>query len=463
VSHIVDAFRGVLGLEGVLDGDAIDRRYLADWSGMVPARPLAVVLPRTTADVSALLRICHEASQPVVPQGGMTGLAGGAVPCEGDVCLSLERMAGIEEIDQSAGTMTVLAGTTLEQIQEAAAKFGFDFVLDMGSRSGCRIGGVLATNAGGIHVLQSGSAREQLLGVEVVLADGTVLTSLNKMMKNNAGYDLKYLFVGSEGTLGVITRAVLRLRSKPVARHTALCALDDYDAALNLFRTVRSALGAELSAFELMWEDFFDFGMQSPSSPRASFFDRKHAIYALVEQTSFDRRDAGERLSEALSGAVEAGAIADAVIPHSVAETRALWRIRESTAEFAGRLVPLNFDVSLPIGEIGRFAEECRAAIEARWPGHRSYRFGHLGDSNLHVTVDLRSIPGVVPAEVEQLVYSQVERYRGSVSAEHGIGLLKRNFLGLSRTEAELQTMWAIKMALDPRNILNRGKVLAGR
>ena len=461
-SGIVETFRAVLGPAGVLHGDAIGIRHLRDWSGAPPARPLAVVLPRTTAEVSAVLRICHEAGQPVVPQGGMTGLAGGAVPFEDDVCLSLERMTGIEEIDVSAATMTVLAGTTLEKIQEAAGEFGFDFALDMGSRSGCQIGGALATNAGGIHVLQSGSARQQVLGLEAVLADGTILTSLNKMIKNNAGYDLKYLFIGSEGTLGVITRAVLRLGPKSASRHVALCGARDYDAALKLFRMVRSALGGELTAFELMWADFFDFGLRSPSSSPFTnqLLGWKHNIYVLLEQASFDPKDSGAQLADALSEAMGTGVIADAMIPHSAAETRALWRIRDSTAEFPGRLDPVNFDVSLPIGEIGQFAEECHASLEARWPGHRSYRFGHIGDSNLHITVDLRSIPGMTAEEVEQEVYALVQRYNGSVSAEHGIGTLKRKYLGFSRTEAELQTMWLIKKALDPRNILNRGKVL---
>ena len=404
----------------------IGARYLTDWTRVRRGMPVAVELPRTTEDVARILKDCHAAGQAVVPQGGMTGLAGGAVPSEGDVCLSLERMTGIESIDQPSATMIVRAGTTLQVVQEAAAENGFEFSLDMGSRGSCQIGGVIATNAGGIRVIQSGTAREQVLGLEVVLADGTVLDSMNQMIKNNTGYDLKQWFIGSEGTLGVITRAVLRLRAPRKRAETALCALTDYDAALQLLHALR----VDLSAFEVMWEDFFEFGAKT--SP----FNRRYPLYALVETT-------GSALADRLDGVV-----ADAVIAYSAAETRAFWDIREAVALFPERLDhPQNFDVSLPIGRIGEFVDE----LKGLFPG--SFFFGHIGDSNLHVTVDGNS-------EVDHAIYSLVERYRGSISAEHGIGFLKREFLRCSRSEAEIRAMWAIKKALDPKGILNPGKVL---
>lgn len=440
-----------LGVSSVLEGEEIDRRYLTDWTGMTFGRPLAVLLPQSVSDVAAALRICHAGGCNVVTQGGRTGLAGGAVPGEGDVCLSLERLHGIEEIDASAATMTVLAGTTLQTVQEAAAQAGFDFPLDMGSRGSAQIGGVLSTNAGGIRVARSGMARDQVLGLEVVLADGTILSSLNKAIKNNTGYDLKHWFIGAEGTLGVITRAVLRLRPRPAPRHSALCALRDYRQALALLALLRKAPGFALSAFEIMWDDFFDFGL-SVSRARCSPFDRPHALYALIEQEGSEWA--------VLERALDGGVIEDAVIPQSAAETRALWEIREATSEFAARLDPLNFDISIQIGEIGRFVDECRSLFNERWPGQWTLYFGHIGDSNLHVTLDCRSAPGVRAEEVADAVYSLTARYGGSISAEHGIGLLKRNYLRCSRTEAELRAMWAIKKALDPRGILNRGKLL---
>jgi FAD/FMN-containing dehydrogenase len=459
VTNIVDILNSAIGQDRVLTGPAIEQRYRTDWTRMVQAQPLAVVLPRSTQEVSSVLEICNRWGQPVVPQGGMTGLAGGAVPGENDLCLSLERMRGIEEIDRSAATMTVLAGITLQAVQEAAIEAGFEFPIDMGSRGSCQIGGVLATNAGGIRVIQSGMARENVVGLEVVLADGAVLSSMTKMTKNNTGYDLKQWFIGSEGTLGVITRAVLRLRPKPFGRHSALCALSDFRAMTELLGRMRTAFGGELAAFEIMWPDFFEFGVEV-SRAKSSPFDSAYPLYALVEQTTLNPEDRGRRLTAVLDEALESGIILDAVMPQSRSETEAIWEIRESTAEFPSRLAPVNFDVSLPIAEMGSFVTDCKAMLFSRWPAHRSFFFGHLGDSNLHVTVDENSIPGVARAAVESAIYALIERYRGSISAEHGIGLLKREYLHHSRSASELRAMWAIKNALDPKGILNPGKVL---
>jgi FAD/FMN-containing dehydrogenase len=280
------------------------------------------------------------------------------------------------------------------------------------------------------------------------------------MVKNNTGYDLKQLFIGSEGTLGVITRAVLKLHPRRAARHTAFVALGDYNAAVALLRQLAMHFGNDIGAFEVMWPDFFEFGVSVTGGARPPFA-QAHPLYALIEHTSFDAADDGERFAEALAEALDAGAIRDATIAQSVADARALWAIRECTAEFPVRLDPINFDISLPIGEIGRFADACRTRFTAEWPAHRSYFFGHIGDSNLHLTVDARSLPaGVTAQDVDAIVYGMLAPYRGSVSAEHGIGLLKREFLPVSRTAEELAAMAAIKRALDPNGILNPGKVL---
>jgi FAD/FMN-containing dehydrogenase len=459
VTNIIDILNSAIGQDRVLTGAAIEQRHRTDWTRIVKAQPLAVVLARSTQEVSSVLEICNRWGQPVVPQGGMTGLAGGAVPGDNDLCLSLERMRGIEEIDRSAATMTVLAGTTLQSMQEAAVEAGFEFPIDMGSRGSCQIGGVLATNAGGVRVIQSGMARENVVGLEVVLADGSVLSSLSKMTKNNTGYDLKHWFIGSEGTLGVITRAVLRLRPKPCGRHTALCALPDFVAMTELLVRMRTAFGGELAAFEIMWPDFFDFGVEV-SRAKSSPFASPHPLYALVEQTTLHAEDRGRRFTEVLTEMVDSGIVLDAVIPQSRSETAALWEIRESTADFPSRLAPINFDVSVAIADMGSFVTDCKGMLVSRWPNHRSFFFGHLGDSNLHVTVDENSIPGVARAAVESALYVLIERYLGSISAEHGIGLLKREYLHHSRSASELRAMWAIKKALDPKGILNPGKVL---
>jgi FAD/FMN-containing dehydrogenase len=456
-SSTLVALRDALGGDAVRVGEQIGERSMTDWTRHEPTRAAALLLPRTTEQVSQALAICHAAHQPVVPQGGMTGLAGGAIPRATDIALSLERMTGVEEIDPAAATMTVLAGTTLQTAQEAAAQAGFEMALDLGARGSCQIGGNLATNAGGNRVIQSGTARDQVLGLEVVLANGAVLSSLGKMVKNNTGYDLKHWFIGSEGTLGVITRAVLRLHPQRAARHTALVALNNYDAAVSLLRRLSTRFGNDIGAFEIMWPDFYDFGVALTGA--RSPFAEAHPLYALIEHASFDAADDGERFAAALAEALDTQVIRDAVIAQSVADARALWAVRECTAEFPVRLDPINFDVSLPIGEIGTFVERCRAALDRQWPGNESYFFGHIGDSNLHLTVDGRSLPGVDHHAVYAFVYEMLGPLHGSVSAEHGIGLLKREFLPISRSPEELAAMAAIRQALDPHGILNPGKL----
>ena len=435
-SSTLAALRDALGADAVRVGEQIGERSMTDWTRHEPTRAAALLLPRTTEQVSRALAICHAAHQPVVPQGGMTG---------------------VEEIDPASATMTVLAGTTLQTAQEAAAQAGFELALDLGARGSCQIGGNLATNAGGNRVIQSGTARDQVLGLEVVLANGAVLSSLGKMVKNNTGYDLKHWFIGSEGTLGIITRAVLRLHPQRAARHTALVALNNYDAAVSLLRRLSTRFGNDIGAFEIMWPDFYDFGVALTGA--RSPFAEAHPLYALIEHASFDAADDGERFAAALAEALDTQVIRDAVIAQSVADARALWAVRECTAEFPVRLDPINFDVSLPIGEIGTFVERCRAALDRQWPGNESYFFGHIGDSNLHLTVDGRSLPGVDHHAVYAFVYEMLGPLHGSVSAEHGIGLLKREFLPISRSPEELAAMAAIRQALDPHGILNPGKL----
>lgn len=441
----------------VLRGEAIAERHRSDWSGVAPVLPLALVRPRDTREVSAVLRLCSEHRVPVVPQGGLTGLAGAAVPRADAIALSLERMNAIESLDAAAGTLTVQAGATLQSVQEAAAARGLLFGVDFGARGSCQIGGALSTNAGGNGVLQFGMMREQALGLEVVLADGRVLPMLRPMLKNNTGYDLKQFFIGAEGTLGVITRALLRLHPAPRAKATALVALPDFEAALALLRRLGARFPGALAAFELMWRDFVQTSLrwQQLREP----FDAVHPLVALVDVAGEDEAALREALESALADVMEEGAALDAVIAQSQSQARAFWKIREATAELPVHMhPPINLDVSLPMASIGRFADDCRAALDARWPGHHSLFFGHVGDSNLHVTTDGQAIGGDAEA-FERMVYAQVEARGGSISAEHGIGLHKKPYLGASRSPDELAAMRAIKQALDPLHLLNPGKV----
>jgi FAD/FMN-containing dehydrogenase len=457
VSDILAELTRALGPDVVTTGPEIDKRYHCDWSAIDPAQPMALIRPRTTAEVAAALRLCHGAGQTIVPQGGLTGLAGGATPHAGDIVLSLERLAGIEEIDAVAATMTLRAGTILETAQRAADEAGFLLALDLGARGSCQIGGNLSTNAGGNRVIRYGMAREQVLGLEVVLANGEIVTSLNKMLKNNAGYDIKQVFIGAEGTLGIITRATLRLHARPLSRCTAFCALADYGAVVKLLRGMQSELGG-ISAFEVMWQDFYDFVANHPTTKQKPLKD-EYPFYVLVEYSGTDPDHDLNRFEALLAKAMADGAVVDAVVAQSEQAARDFWLIREGHA-IDTKPVVINFDVSLPIADIDTFAINCRAALQAKWPNSLSVFYGHIGDSNLHISVMMEDRGPEVMHDVDAVVYEAVRAMRGSVSAEHGVGTLKRAWLGHSRSEAELAVMRQLKQALDPKGILNPGKLI---
>jgi FAD/FMN-containing dehydrogenase len=447
---LVDRLRAALGEGSLLEGSAFGPRHVSDMSGTGKARPQFIVRPRNTSEVSTALRLCNEYGATVTVQGGMTGLAGGANPQPGDLVLSLELLRGVENVDVASATMAVSAGTPLETCQAAAAEKGLFLALDLGSRGSCQIGGNLATNAGGIRVIRYGMAREQVLGLEVVLADGTIISSMNRMLKNNAGYDLKQLFIGSEGTLGVITRAVLRLHPPPGPITTMLCAVSSYAKVVTLLRHAQEGL-VTLLAFEAMWADYFNF---NANALKLGFFAESHPFNVILESTAN-----ADTIESFLGQCLDEGLIADALIARSQTQAREIWSVREGyPIENLPNL--LNFDVSLPIGLIGEYAEVCTAALRARWPEAHVSFYGHVGDSNVHICVSTFFGAGESIHDVDDIVYSVLGSYGGSISAEHGIGALKRPYLHLSRSAEELALMRSLKQALDPRGILNPGKVI---
>ncbi|HXZ68684.1 MAG TPA: FAD-binding oxidoreductase [Alphaproteobacteria bacterium] len=444
-----------------LPGEFDVARHMKDFTNEAPAslQLLGAAFPRTTEQVSDILKLCNEYGVPVQPQGGMTGLAGGGVPSVPSLILSLERFRAIEEVDTAAATITVQAGVPLEMVQNAADAAGFLFPLDLGGRGTAQVGGNASTNAGGNRVLRYGMMRDLVLGVEAVLADGTIIRSLNKMIKNNAGYDIKQLFLGTEGTLGVITRLVLRMFPKPKSVCTGLVALDNYEAVLDLLNRCKSGFGPTLSAFEIMWPEFYRTGTVALS--RTPPLKEGYNIYVLTEMLGFDPDNDQDRFETVIGEAMEAGIVKDAVIAKSSKETQSLWAIRDCPGEFtrAGWWPQISFDVSIPVGDIGRFMSECDARIKKRWHGLRSMYFGHIADSNLHLSVK-EDLSLFTAHELDEEVYALVGEFKGSVSAEHGIGSLKREFLHHSRSGAELELMRLLKATLDPKNILNPGKVI---
>ncbi|NND66547.1 MAG: FAD-binding oxidoreductase [Halioglobus sp.] len=419
--------------------------------------PDIVVKPATTEEVSGVLKICNAARQPLVPLGGKTGLAGGHFATGDEIGLSLERMNSIEEIDCHNRTMTVQAGCILQLAVEAAEEEGLLFPLDFGARGSATVGGNLATNAGGNMVIRYGMTREMVLGLEVVLADGTVITSLNKLLKNNTGYDLKHWFIGAEGTLGVITRAVLRLRPLPRSENTALLAVDTFEHVGDLLRWLDARTGGTLSSFEVMWPSYYEYitrdGYQhTPPLPHGSGY------YVLVETLGSDPGSDALRFEEVLGAAFEEGLVTDAVIAQSDKERKAIWEIRDDVLELFNLGPIITYDISVTLDRMEDFVSEIQGQMDAR-NNSVCVIFGHLGDCNLHIILGAGDVADFDYDKLQDILYGTVARFDGSVSAEHGIGVLKRDQLPMSRSGDELRLMMGMKNMLDPNNILNPNKI----
>lgn len=457
MKDLIEELKAVLKPDAFLEGPAAAEKAHSTWTRL--GTPHAVLLPATTAEVASILRRCHEARQPVVPWGGKTSMVDGAL-ADNAIALSLERMNRIEEVDAVGRTMTVEAGCVLQTVCEAAASHDLLFPLDLGARGSATIGGNISTNAGGNRVIRFGMMRDVVLGLEAVLADGTVVSSMNHMIKNNAGYDLKQLFIGSEGTLGVVTRAVLRLRPRPVSQDTAFVAVDTFDHLPRFLRHMERGLGGTLSAFEVMWEDFYKLVTSPPAKGRPPL-PLGHPYYVLVEALGGSQEEDSARFERVLMAALQAGDITDAVLAKSHAEREQMWALRDDVSQLARDGPIFTFDVGLRISEMEGYIAEIREALSARWPKMTLVVFGHLGDGNLHVIAGVGEGASKTRHAVEEIVYTALRKRGGTVSAEHGIGLEKRSYLSWSRTPEEVALMRALKRALDPRGILNPGKVLA--
>jgi FAD/FMN-containing dehydrogenase len=459
----------IVGADHVLTAAGDVAPHTTDWRGRYRGQALAVVRPAATAEVAAVVAACADARTAVVPQGGNTGLVGGGTPHgSGDeIVLSLTRMNRVRAVDADNATITVEAGVTLAGVQQAANEAGLAFPLSLASEGSCTIGGNLATNAGGTAVLRYGNARDLALGVEVVLADGSVLDLARGLRKDNTGYDLKQLFIGAEGTLGIVTAAVLKLYAAPRTQVTALAALASVGDAVALLRHAKQSLGDRLVGFELMSDVALALSRKHhPGTPDAL---PGHAWYALVQaDDSADDATLAARLEAMLAAGVEQGFVTDATVARSVAQADALWAARENISEAQRREGPnLKHDISLPVSSIPAFLDDAERALRAAIPGVRFVVFGHLGDGNLHYNLSAPEGTSpesfVAPAMLERaqrIVHDLVAARGGSISAEHGIGQLKRAELKRTKAPLELAVMRRIKAALDPAGILNPGKIL---
>lgn len=464
--ELISRFADLIGERNVLTKPEDTAPFCKEWRGLFPGRARAVVRPETTRDVSAILEVCHAHRIAVVPQGGNTGLVGGQTPWDtGDeIILSLQRMNRIRDVDPLSDTMVVEAGVTLLAAQEAAETVDRLFPLSLASEGSCTIGGNLASNAGGTAVLAFGNARELTMGLEVVLADGRVMDLLGRLRKDNTGYDLKNLFIGSEGTLGVITAAVLKLFPRPRAQATLFAGMASPSAALALLNHLKADFGTGVTTFELLPRLALDMVCNHIAGNRDPL-KTTHAWYVLAEISGADA-GLSERVTASLAKAIEMMTIEDAVLASSLDQRMALWRLRETLPEAQGyEGGSIKHDIAVPLASVPDLIVDVCARVEALVPGARPVPFGHLGDGNLHFNITQpkgmdRAVFMALWDDIGAIVYDETVKRRGSISAEHGIGRLKKKLLRDVKDPVAWAVMGDLKRTLDPLGILNPGKVI---
>ena len=466
---LLPALRAIVGQSHVLtEGDLTG--YELDWRKRERGRSLAVVRPASTAQVAAVVQACAAAGVSIVPQGGNTGMVVGSTPDASgtQVVLSLTRMTAVRALDGGNLTITVEAGCVLQSLQEVCEKAGFLFPLSLASEGSCTIGGNLGTNAGGTQVVRYGNTRELCLGLEVVTAQGEVWSGLTGLRKDNTGYDLRHLFIGSEGTLGVITAATMKLYPLPKSQLTALAAVPSLEAAVQLLGLAHQHLSAGLTGFEVMGQFALTLVVKHFPQQRVPFYES--SPYCVVLENSDNESDehARSQFERLLEAAMEAGCVSDAVVAESMAQARALWHIRESIPlAQAQEGLNIKHDISIAVSRIPEFVAQADAALAQAFPGIRLVNYGHLGDGNLHYNVqapdgqDAEKFLREQEGPVNGVVYALVDAYNGSISAEHGIGSLKREKLEKHKSPVALGLMRSIKTALDPHNMFNPGRMLA--
>lgn len=462
--------RALVGPAGWIDDAAAMEPHLREWRGLWQGQTPAVVKPESTAQLAQVVGLCAEAGIMMVPQAGNTSLCGGAVPAAegGELLLSVERLDRVREVDPLDYSMVVEAGVLLAEAQEAARQSDRLFPLSLASEGSCRIGGNLSTNAGGVHVLRYGNMRELVLGVEVVLPDGRIWDGLRRLRKDNTGYDLKQLFIGAEGTLGIVTAAALRLFPRPRERWVAFLAVRDVEAALELLARLREGSGGAVTSFELVPRRALDFVLRhipGARDPLAAAYPH----YVLVELDSAvpgDTRLAASAEAWLEDGSAD-GLVLDAAIASNAAQIDAFWKLRESISEAQkGEGASVKHDVAVPVSRVPAFLAEATAAVEAEWPGVRVCAFGHLGDGNIHFNL---TVPEGEPDEpfldhwfdFNRIVHDVVVSMGGSIAAEHGIGRLKTGELERYKSPVELELMQRLKDAIDPAGLMNPGRILA--
>jgi FAD/FMN-containing dehydrogenase len=456
---IVTRLTDILGAGAVVTGDAVLRREFP-WQTHDSCHAKAIIYPTSTDEVSQILSACNASGQTVVPFGGTTNLVQGCATTADDIVISLQKMNVIEELDRSARTIIAQAGVTMQAAQRATEDAGLLFPVDTGARDNCMLGGMVSTNAGGTKVIRYGMTRDSVLGLEAVLADGTVVSSMNRFIKNNSGFDLKHLFIGSEGVLGIITRVVLQLATQPRSHNVALLACDNFDDVVRALRVARDQLPNTLTGFEVMWNSFYERAVE-PRGRLAAPLATGSCCYVLLESMGVNEEQDSGAFEQTLESLMSEELVVDGLIAKSDKERELIWAIRDEVEPFLG--IARNFDVSLKSADVGAYLADVEVAMKAAFEGAEVIGFGHLGDNNVHLSVLVDAQTEDATQVIEQIIYARLKSYGGAISAEHGIGLEKRAYLPISRTPAEIDLMIRLKQMMDPNNILNPGKVVDAR
>lgn len=457
---MIQELTSIVGENNILAQGKEKTRFTHIWKTDIPLTALAVVFPKNTEEVAAIMHLCNKHNQQVVVHGGLTNLVGGTQSQAKQLVVSLEKMNQIEEIDEKSRTIRVQAGVILENAIDAANDKNLFLPLSFGAKGSAQVGGVVSTNAGGLRVFRYGMTRQMVLGLEAVLPDGTIISSLKKIIKDNSGYDLKQLFIGAEGTLGIVTKVVFRLQEKPQSRSSAIVGVNNYENVIALLKFMEKGLAGTLSGFELMWKPTYEAMIAAPdfSAPIPTNFP----YYVFIESLGGDSTSDFNRLEELIAQAYEKELIGDGVLAQSERELQSIWKIREDVSVLADLAqYDQHFDISLPIPVIGKEIDRAIEALEQLDFVEKIFPFGHVADGNIHFIIGKKeNSPEIIDA-INAIIYGCLKRNKGSLSAEHGIGLDKKKYLFTSRTENEINLMRTLKRALDPKNILNPERIIS--
>ena len=457
---MVDKLKKIVGEDSVLSDGKEKSRFDHIWKTDIPTNAIAVVFPKDTDELSSIMKVCFENNQKVLVQGGLTNLVGSTKTFKDEIIISLDRMNKIEEIDEKSRTITLQSGVIVEDAINAANEKDLLLPLNFGAKGSAQIGGVVSTNAGGLRVLKYGMTRGLVLGLEAVLSNGEVISSMKKVIKDNSGYDVKQLFIGSEGTLGIVTKVIFKLEEKPESRCSALVALNNYENVVNLLKFIEKGLSGTLTGFELMWNETYKTMLDS-SENYSPLLPSTYPFYVFIESLGSDLSNDFDKLSELISGAAEQNLIEDALLAQNEREQKIIWNMREDVSVLAKKSrFDQHFDISLPIPVIEKEVQIATKKLKNLSFVEHVFTFGHVADGNIHFIIGKNDDSIENKEKINEIIYSNLKENGGSVSAEHGIGLDKKKYLYTSRSAEEIKLMKTLKVILDPKNILNPGRVI---